>query len=424
MTTELPKPAGQQLAALTFSQYERYVNPGYAALVKFMGLEGVEQSADGCYVTDSNGQRYLDCLGGPGVFTMGHRHPRIVEAVTRQLAKMPLSSHVLLNPRQAELAERLAAITPGELQYSFFGNSGAEAVEGALKLARAYAGKPKFVAAQGGFHGKTFGALSASGREVYKKPFYPLLPEFVHVPFGDEPALAEAVDEQTAAVILEPIQCEAGIIIPPEGYLVAARGICDAAGALLILDEIQTGLGRTGKMFASDWENVCPDIMTLGKALGGGVMPIGAFIARPPIWEIFRENPLVHSSTFGGNPLACAAALAALEVIEEEDLTEKAARRGGQLEEGIRQVAAQYGQMIVEVRAQGLLVGVEFTDSDIGGLVIAALAQRNILTGFALNEPKVIKFEPPATITAPQIDQVIAALHEALGQTATLLELQ
>ncbi len=423
MSTESPESAGEQLAVRTFSRYKNYVNPGYAALVKFMGLEAVELGAEGCHIISSDGKRYLDCLGGPGVFTMGHRHPHIVEAVSSQLTKMPLSSHVLLNPWQAELAERLAAVAPGELQYTFFGNSGAEAVEGALKIARAYTGKPKFVAAEGGFHGKTFGALSASGREVYKEPFYPLLPEFVHVPFGNEQALAEAVDEQTAAVILEPIQCEAGIIIPPEGYLTAARAVCDSAGVLLIVDEIQTGLGRTGKMFASDWESVCPDIMTLGKALGGGVIPIGAFIARPALWEVFRDNPLIHSSTFGGNPLACVAAIAALEVIEEEELADQAAERGEQLADGISQVAADY-DMVVEVRAKGLLVGMEFTDSDIGGLVIAGLAQQGILTGFALNDPKVIRFEPPVIITPQQVDQVITAVQQALEQTARLLDSQ
>ena len=414
----------EDLAAITFSRYNDYVNPGFAALVKFLGLDAVEVSAQGCYVTASDGQRYLDCLGGPGVFTMGHRHPRVVEAVHKQLERMPLSSHTLLNPLQAELAERLADVTPGELQYSFLGNSGAEAVEGALKVARASSGRPKFVAAQGGFHGKTFGALSASGREAYRQPFYPLLPEFVHVPFGDEDALAQAVDQNTAAVILEPVQCEAGIIIPPEGYLQAARRICDGAEALLILDEIQTGLGRTGKMFACDWDNVCPDIMTLGKALGGGVMPVGVFIARPAIWEVFKENPLIHSSTFGGNPLACVAARTALEVIEEENLVERASERGAQLAAGVREVAADYPQMVTEVRDKGLLVGLEFTDSDIGGLIIAGLVQRQILTGFALNDPKVVRFEPPAIITADQIEHVVAALQEALEQTAELLQLQ
>jgi len=410
------------LAQLTFKRYQDYVNPGMAALVGFMGFETVEERAEGCYVFGSDGHRFLDFLGGPGVFTMGHRHPKIVAAVQAQAAKMPLGSHVLLNPLYGELAERLAGLVPGELQYSFLGNSGAEAVEGALKAARAFTGRPKFVAAEGGFHGKTFGALSASGRETYRKPFEPLLAGFTHVPFGDGEALAEAVDDETAAVILEPIQCEAGIRIPPDGYLRRAREICDEAGCLLILDEVQTGLGRTGKMFGCDWEQVAPDIMTLGKALGGGVMPIGAFTGRPEIWQIFEENPWVHSSTFGGNPLACAAALAALEVIEHEGLCQKAAARGQQLLDGASEVAAKFSDIITEVRGRGLLVGIEFTDSDVGGLVIAGLSQRDILTAYTLNNPEVVRLEPPAIITEEQISYCIEALEESIQQTLELVE--
>jgi len=413
----------EDLARATFARYEKFINPGLATLTKFMGFEGVEVAADGCYVTDSDGNRYLDCWGGPGVFTMGHCHPRIVQAVQEQAAKQPLGSHILLNPIYGQLAERLAEITPGDLQYCFVCNSGAEAVEAALKFARGCTERPKFVAAQGAFHGKTFGALSASGRDGYKQPFEPLLEGFTHVPFGDAEALAEAVDDRTAAVILEPIQCEAGIIIPPEGYLTEARQICNNTDALLIFDEIQTGLGRTGRMFACDWEEVAPDIITLGKALGGGVMPIGAAIATPQVWTIFEDSPIIHSSTFGGNPLACAAALAALEVITDENLANKCAERGEQLLAGLGEAAADYPEMISAVRGKGLLVGMEFTDSDLGGLTISALAQRQILAAFALNDPRVLRFEPPAVISAQQVDQVIQAVGAALAQTAALVEM-
>ncbi len=423
MNSNSPASGKEDLARATFTRYEKFINPGMAALTKFMGLDNVEVAAQGCYVTASDGRRYLDCLGGPGVFTMGHCHPRIVQAIQKQAARQPLSSHVLLNPLYGELAEALAEITPGDLQYCFVCNSGAEAVEAALKFARGCTGRPKFVAAEGAFHGKTFGALSASGREVYKQPFEPLLTGFTHVPFGDAEALAQAVDDQTAAVILEPIQCEAGIIIPPAGYLTKARQICNNSGALLIFDEIQTGLGRTGRMFACDWQEVAPDIITLGKALGGGVMPIGAAVATPQVWTIFEDSPIIHSSTFGGNPLACAAALAALQVITDENLAEKCAQRGEQLLAGLSGVAANYPEMISAVRGKGLLVGMEFTDSDLGGLTISALAQRQILVAFALNDPRVLRFEPPAIISAQQVDQVIQAVGEALAQTAELLEM-
>lgn len=410
------------LAKVTFQRYERFINPGMAQLVKFMGFESVEVRSEGCYVSTSDGTRYLDCYGGPGVFSMGHRPEQIVARVIEQLQTMPLSSHILLNPVAGELAERLAEVTPGDLQYTFFCNSGAEAVEGALKAARAYTGRTGFVSTIGGFHGKTFGALSASGREVYREPFGPLVPGFTHVPYGDRAALADAVDGEIAAVIVEPIQGEAGVIVPPEGYLTAARETCDSAGALLILDEIQSGMGRTGVMWACEREGVVPDIMTMGKALGGGVMPLAAFIARSEVWSIFEKNPYLHTSTFGGNPLACAAGLAALSFIEEHDLCAAAAARGEQMRAGFERIAADHAGMIEAVRGVGLLIGVQFSHEDIAGLMIAGLAGRNILAAYGLNNPGTIRFEPPLIITAAQVDEVIDGFAEALSSTAAMLE--
>jgi putrescine aminotransferase len=422
-TPPVPDETPEQLIDETFARYEKYLNPGMAALVKFMGLDTVEYEAEGAWVTDVKGQRLLDCLGGPGVFTMGHRHPKIIAAVRAQLERMPLGSHLLLNAVTARAAERIAQITPGDLQYSFFCNSGAEAIEAALKAARMHTGRPRFVAAEGAFHGKTFGALSASGREVYRTPFQPLLEGFSHVPFGDAEALAAAVDDTVAAVILEPIQCEAGIRIPPDGYLTAAREICDAHGALLVLDEIQTGLGRTGKMWACDWDGVTPDIMTLGKAIGGGVMPLGVMVARPRVWDIFAENPMIHTSTFGGNPLACTAALTAIEVIEEEGIAQKAAERGQQLLEGALALQAEFPDVVEAVRGRGLLVGMQFPDSDVGGLVISGLMDAKVLAAYALNNPEVLRLEPPAVITAAEVDLAVDALRSALRQTVALMSL-
>ena len=415
-------PDGPGLSEITFKRYEQYLNPGMATLVKFMGFDGVEVRSEGCYVITDDGTRYLDFFGGPGVFSMGHSPPRIVERVRRQLEAMPLSSHILLNPVTAELAERLAERTPGALQYSFFCNSGAEAVEGALKAARAYTRRPEFVATIGGFHGKTFGALSASGRDVYREPFMPLLAGFTHVPYGDADALAEAVTESTAAFIVEPLQGEGGVVVPPEGYLARAKQICEDAGALLICDEVQTGLGRTGKWWGCDWDGVEPDIMTMGKALGGGVMPIGAFIARPEVWSIFEENPYVHTSTFGGNPLACAAGLGALAAVEEEDLCARALERGRQLMDGLAGMVGEFEQMIAEVRGRGLFIGIEFTDPDIAGLVIAAMSGRGLLAAYTMNKPRVIRFEPPLIVTEEEADEALSIFAQALGDTRALLE--
>jgi len=407
----------------TFVRYNEHVSPGIATLTKFMGLETTEHRAEGCYVYGPEGEAYLDCLGGPGVFTIGHRHPKVVAALKDQLELMALSSHILLDPVMAEAAEQVAALCPGDIQYVFFCNSGAEAVEGALKAARMHTRRPEFVCAEGGFHGKTFGALSASGRDVYKTPFEPLLAGFKHVPFGDAGALAAAVNDNTAAVLLEPIQCENGILIPADGYLQMVREICDDNGALLILDEIQTGLGRTGKLWACDYEGVAPDIMTLGKALGGGMMPIGAFAARAEVWDIFSDNPYIHTTTFGGNPMACRACIAALDVLQEEDIAGLCARRGEQLLAGMQQVAAEFDNVIADVRGRGLLVGVEFTDPDIANLVIAGLIQENILTAFTLNQPEVVRLEPPALITEAEIERVISVFGQAAANTVEMLQL-
>lgn len=407
----------------TFDRFNRHVNPGIATVVKFMGFETVEWTAEGCYVYGPAGEKYLDCLGGPGVFTFGHRHPRIVAAVKHQLDEMPLSSHLLLDPVLAEAAEAVAGLAPERLEYVFFCNSGAEAIEGALKVARMHTGRPQFVCAENAFHGKTFGALSASGREVYKAPFRPLLEGFTHVPFGDTAALRAAVNDQTAAVLLEPIQCEAGVILPPAGYIKAAREICDAAGALLILDEIQTGFGRTGLTWACDAEAVSPDIMTLGKALGGGVVPVGAFVARAAVWDVFHENPYIHTTTFGGNPLACRAALAAIEVFRTEGIAERCAALGSELLAGVSGLTEEFPGLVQEVRGKGLLAGVQFADADIGNLVIAGLAQHNILTAFTLNRPEVVRLEPPAVITSEEIARVVAAFRESLTMAKELLQL-
>ncbi|MBD3176461.1 MAG: aminotransferase class III-fold pyridoxal phosphate-dependent enzyme [Armatimonadia bacterium] len=407
----------EEVAAL----YTEHVNPSLVTLMRFMGFEELEGEGDGHIVRSEAGTEYIDLLGGFGVFSMGHTHQRIVDAACEQLRKAPLSSRLLLSELTGRLGAELARITPGDLEYCFFCNSGAEAVEGALKVARFATRRPKIVSTEGAFHGKTLGALSVSGRDIYKEPFQPLLPGVELVPFGDADALAAAVDHTTAAVILEPIQGEAGVIVPPDGYLAAARQACDDSGALLILDEIQTGMGRTGRAFACEHEGVVPDVMTLGKALGGGVMPLGAFIARPEHWTLFEENPLIHSSTFGGSPAACAAGLAAIEVMEEEELARQAAEKGEPFRERLREIASKFPGTIEDVRGRGLMTGMSFSDKDIGGLVIAGLAQRQVLAAYTLNNPSVLRLQPPLSIGADVLEDVAGRLEEAVAQTVELV---
>ena len=414
------EPSGVNLDDVV-GKYRRHVNAGLASLFKFMGFEAVEWRAEGSTIWDTEGREYLDLLAGFGTLALGHRPAAVVAAVREQLDRMPLSSRVLFNKPVADLAAELAAVLPGEIGKSFFCHSGAEAVEGALKLARRHTGRPGIVATIGGFHGKTLGALSVSGREVYRKPFEPLVGGVAHVPYGDGAALAEAVDETTAAVIVEPIQGEGGVIIPPDDYLPAARHICDRTGALLIADEVQTGLGRTGRMFACEHSGVVPDIVCLAKALGGGVMPLGAFSSTAKIWTCLEENPLLHSSTLGGNPLACAAGLAAIREIRRQGLPARAARLGEHALARLRELRAKHPDIISDVRGRGLLIGVQFTDSDIAGLVIAGLAQRRIIAAYTLNNPEVIRIEPALTIPEPDLDRGLDGLAESVKQTAGIL---
>jgi putrescine aminotransferase len=406
----------------TIDKYEKYVNPAVAKLFRFMGLSTIEWQASGYKVQDIEGKEYIDCLGGYGVFSLGHRHPKVVEAVKKQLDRMPLSSKVLFDKPMADLSALLAEITPGDLQYSFIVNSGTEAVEGALKLARIYTEKTKIVSTINAFHGKTFGSLSATGRDLFRDPFKPLMEGFTHVPFGSIQAMEKAVDDETAAVILEPIQGEGGIIVPPEDYLSAVRRICDKHKALLICDEVQTGLGRTGKIFAIDHYGVVPDILTTAKALGGGVMPIGAFTARKHLWDKYITSPFLHTTTFGGNPLACAAAVAAIHVLLDEGLPENAAKVGGYFIERLSEVQQKYPEVIKEVRGKGLMIGIEVTKEGIGGYFMAELISKGILVAYTLNNPKVIRIEPPLMIDKEVVDTVVAVIDAAAGQANDMLE--
>lgn len=412
----------EQMIDEIFEKYELYINPSIAKLFRFMGLAAVEWEASGDIIRDSSGKEYIDCLGGYGVFSLGHRHPDVIEAVKKQLDLMPLSSKILLNKPMAELAALLAEITPGNLQYSFFGNSGTEAVEGALKLARIHTGKSTIISTVNSFHGKTMGALSATGRELFRAPFEPLLPGVRHVPFNDIDALHKAVDDSVAAVILEPIQGEGGIIVPADDYLPAAREICSKAGALFIADEVQTGLGRTGAMFAVDHYGTVPDIICTAKALGGGVMPIGAFTASPEIWEKYVTSPFLHTSTFGGNPLACAAATAAIQVIKREELINRAAQSGKYLFNGVQKIAENFPNIITEVRGKGLMIGLDLSKEGVGGFLISELIAGGVLVAYTLNNPKVIRMEPPLIITEASMEKVLHVLHSAVEKAAEIIE--
>lgn len=413
----------------TVDGFRDHVNPGFLAYRK-SGARGtldaaVEISDEGNVFTDVNGREYIDCLGGFGIFNVGHRHPRVMSAVRAQLERQALHSQDLLDPLRAMLAKTLALLTPGDLKYSFFSNSGTEAVEAALKLARAYdPQKPTIVVATKGFHGKSFGSLSASGKASFRLPFGAMLPGFKHVPFNDILALVDVMrscrltGEDVGAVLLEPIQGEGGVNIPSDGYLPAVRKLCDEYGALLVLDEVQTGMGRTGEMFACEHWGVVPDILCLAKALGGGVMPIGATVATEAVFSKLFDNPFLHTTTFGGNPLACAAALATIDVLIEERLAERAAAMGAYMLRGLREAVRGHEDIVVDVRGKGLLIALEFADDASGFAASKYLFDHGVLVAGTLVNARTIRVEPPLTIEAAQADIVFAVLADALESLA------
>lgn len=397
--------------------YRDYISADLVRLLRLTGFGSVEVKAEGCWVIDEQGRRYLDFSGGYGVFTLGHRHPKVVEAVKDQLDSLALSSRVFFNPLQAKLAEKLAQITPGDLRYSFFSNSGTEATEAALKAARLATGRAGFVSLEGSYHGKTFGGLSVSGRATYKEPFEPLLPGCRVIPRDDLEALDAALDETVAGFLVEPVLGEGGIHLISSEYLQRARQLCSERGVLMIADEVQSGLCRTGRWFAVEHSGVVPDIMTLAKALGGGVMPIGATLMTAEVAKAYKGRPLLHTSTFGGNPLACRAALAALEVMEEEDLAQAAETAGAELMAGLRRLVGEYPDLLLEARGLGLMIGLEFKEDKFGGSVIFEMVKRQVIAVYTLNQPRVLRFEPALNVETEQIKTVLAALKESLVET-------
>ena len=416
----------EQISRDTVDNFQFYYNRGYLeyrkSLIEMREEPALEWDGQGSTFRDLSGRTYIDCLGGYGIYSAGIKHPKVVKAVADQLARMPLSSQELLDPLRGALAELLGEITPGDLQYSFFINNGTDAVEGAIKLARLYTGKTEFISSLRGFHGKSCGALSLLGRWEYREPFLPLLSGVRFVEFGDAEAVedelykADQTGKGIAAVIMEPIQGEAGAIVPPDDFWPRIRKACNEYGALLIADEVQTGMGRTGKLFGVDHWGVVPDILCLGKAIGGGVMPLSAFISTPKIWSVLESNPFIHSSTFGGNPLACAAGIAAINVTLSEDLPGQAARKGKKLMGSLIRLKMRFDRIIHEVRGRGLLLGIEFANTEIGYKVVSGLFRRGVLVAGTLTNSKVVRIEPALNIPDKLLSQVVDALEDTLKE--------
>jgi len=391
-------------------RYTKHVNSSLASLARMVAAP-VEVAAAGSKVYGSDGQTYLDC-GGFGVFLLGHCHPAVVAAVRQQLERNPLATRLFLNPELAQAAVDLAGVAPSGLDYVFLTNSGAEATELGLKLAR-LAGKPHVISMHGGFHGKTLGALSVTGRAQYRDPFGPLLPMVDFVPFGDLGALRAALTAESA-VLLEPVQAEAGVRLPPDGYLRQVRQACTKAGAVMILDEIQSGLGRLGAWWGADLAGVTPDVLLTGKILGGGVMPVGGVVASGRLFAPLNADPLLHSSTFAGSPLAAAAVTATIGVIESEGLIERTRQLGSKVRDlAADAVAAHCPQLVTEVRGEGLLIGVEFVSADVATEFLIGLLDEHVIPSYSLNASNVLRLTPPAILDAADLDWLARALASA-----------
>ncbi|MFD3998779.1 aminotransferase class III-fold pyridoxal phosphate-dependent enzyme [Streptomyces sp. NPDC058548] len=417
-TRSAQKQRGEDVTATAVRRFRRHVNPPMAQLFDAHGMGRVFTRAEGCTLTDADGTRYLDFVAGYGCLNLGHNHPGVTARLRSFLdsAAPTFVQYVSVPAHAAELAERLSALAPPGLDRVFFSNSGAEAVEAALKLARAGTGRTRLVHTDNSYHGKTLGALSVTGRTRHGTPFRPLLPDCVSVPYGDASALAEVI-EGAAAFIVEPVQGEGGVVLPPPGYLREAQRLCRAAGAVFILDEIQTGLGRTGFMFAAEHEGLEPDVLCVAKSLSGGLVPIGATLARPELWDAAygsSDRSLLHSSTFGGGNLAAAAGLATLDVLEAEDLPGRAHEVGTYLRDSLAKACEPY-PFVREVRGIGLMNAVEF-DGDFSGA--ARTFADEALTRLPGDLHTLVSWLPDDVLSA--VRQAGDAVEHALGDLMSL----
>ena len=406
-----PVAAKQQAIA----DFARHVNPGKARALAASGLDVLEWQREGALVKDADGKSYIDCITGFGVFNIGRRHPRAIAAVKGALdGGIDIGDFMLMSKPKADLAARLGKLAPAGLTASMFSTGGGEAVDFALKLARATTGRPGVLSTAKGYHGHSGFALSAAGRAAFREPFEPLLADFVQVPFGDGDAMAAAMDETIGAIIVEPIQGEGGINVASDDYLAGLRALCDGESRLLIFDEIQSGMGRTGKLWASQHSGVAPDIMTIGKSLSGGVYPITATVFRSAYLELLDKRPFVHLSTFGGADVGCVVALEVFRILEEEGLIENATARGAQLAAGFERLGGIYPGLVKEARGRGLMMGVEYHEP-LGPQMAKQLASRGVLVLMSGNDPAIQRVMPVLGISAEQVDEVLGAFEDSLA---------
>lgn len=426
-TTTLDHTTAKWISEETRKNFVDHFNAGWVEYRKSMTEAGdyaaIEWRGEGSKFYDNFGNEYLDFLGGYGALDLGWSHPEVVEAVRAQAGKSGIPSQELMDPLRGVLAKILSEITPGDIDHAFFVASGTEAVEGALKIARLHTGKHNFISTVKAFHGKTSGSLSVMGKKTFRAPLQPYAGQTLFIPFGDAGALekqleiCKTVGIEIAGFIAEPIQGEAGAIVPPDDYWPQVREICTKFGILMICDEVQTGLGRTGALWGVDHWHVEPDIMMTAKSLGGGVMPVGAFMGSGKIWKAFEApNPFIHTTTTGGNPLACAAAIATIQVMLRDNLAQRSAELGNYFIGELEKMYAEFPGVYEKITGKGLLIGQHFVNDEVGYKVAAGLFKRKVLVAGTLINAKAIRFEPPLIVTKEEIDEVLNRLRNTLKE--------
>lgn len=400
----------------TEENYREYINPFALRMFKNASLDIIEGRREGASVWDVNGDKFIDCVTGAGIFNVGRRNPEVVGALKKALDRYDMGGWISVLRERGLLARKLAEITPGNLKFSLFCCGGGEAIEVAVKLARGHTDRSDIVCMENGYHGVTGFALPATGRDVYKKPFAPLAPGYRHIPFNDLDAAVAAVDEKTAAILLEPIQGEGGIRPADNQYLAGLRRLCDEKGVLLIFDEVQTGFGRTGKMFCAEHSGVVPDIMVLAKSLSGGVYPISCTVFTEEISDFLMAHPFVIINSFGGTSLACLTALAAIDFMERNDLPGQAEKMGARFMAGLLQLKARYPELVLDVRGKGLMLGMEFPEDSIGPRMAFQLKQNGVISIYTFNNPRIIRIMPALVITEEEVDTVVRAFDASLAE--------
>jgi acetylornithine/succinyldiaminopimelate/putrescine aminotransferase len=404
-------------------RFAAHVSSGKAEFFQSAGIDFVFGKREGPYVWDAtSGKRLINCHCNGGVFNLGHRNPEVIGALSDSLKELDIGNHHFVSEQRAMLAERIAQLVPGGLEYTVFGSGGGEAIDLAIKLARGFTGRQEVISAAGGYHGHT-GLALATGDEQYRLPFGPNPPGFSQVPFGDAGALERAVNDKTAAVIFETIPATYGMPVAEKGFFPAAKEICLKNGALLIIDEVQTGLGRTGKLWGIDHFGVVPDIMVIGKGLSGGIYPMSATCFGARLESFFHENPFIHVSTFGGAEVGCPVALKVLDISSRPEFLAHVSEISKVIQDGIERLKTKHPGILVGVRGIGLMLGIEMANEVCGPVMTRTCYENGLLSIYANNDKRISQLLPPLTADRAVAEEIVERLDLALGDAARLLEL-